>query len=546
MTSPAIPGTAQLVDVGHVLSAQHGKGDSDIVLIPQPSNKLNDPLNWSHRRKTTAIFWAMTWCVLAAAIISGLSPAYVMISEDTGISIADLSTANGVFYLFLGWGTLITQQLALSYGRRPVLVASSVLTTFVTLWSAYVRSQGEFYVNRIILGIVSSPMETLIEVIIGDIYFTHERGFFMGVYSWMLWCGAFICPVITGFIAESLGWRWIQYILTFVSAFMTITTFLFFEETMFYRGIIQTEIVGIQDRVQSVVVDGSTAEKGSSDPKAPTSSPPDSHSETAGPATYELDNERTYMQKLALWGYRNPKQPSQLKRFFMPFILLQFPGVVFAGLLVGSILAWYNVVGGSLALILSGPPYNFVSNVVGLFYLANAIGVTIGCIISSFASDRLALWMAKRNGGVMEPEHRLWLCLIGLLAHPAGCFLYGLGAFNQIHWAGIAAGLCLISITLPLGSVLAFTYILDTYPEVAGEGLVSSILIRNLLGFAFGYAVVPMIQNLNLKYAFVLISILGILLWSLCLLMIMVGKYFRRITAQRYWNLLAKHGGESH
>ena len=55
---PHVPGTALLTDVigsdnlhrhGELASAlRHGKGkDSDVVLVPQPSNSPNDPLNWS-------------------------------------------------------------------------------------------------------------------------------------------------------------------------------------------------------------------------------------------------------------------------------------------------------------------------------------------------------------------------------------------------------------------------------------------------------------------------------------------------------------------
>lgn len=46
-----IPGTFTLLDLEHVMSAQHAKGNSDIVLIPAPSTDPNDPLNWSPRRK---------------------------------------------------------------------------------------------------------------------------------------------------------------------------------------------------------------------------------------------------------------------------------------------------------------------------------------------------------------------------------------------------------------------------------------------------------------------------------------------------------------
>ncbi|THC93852.1 hypothetical protein EYZ11_006665 [Aspergillus tanneri] len=48
----AIPGTFTLVDLEHVIASRHlDRGDSDIVLVPQPSDDPDDPLNWSPRRK---------------------------------------------------------------------------------------------------------------------------------------------------------------------------------------------------------------------------------------------------------------------------------------------------------------------------------------------------------------------------------------------------------------------------------------------------------------------------------------------------------------
>lgn len=558
-----IPGTVHLVDLEGVFHAKHERSHKDIVLIPQPSDHPDDPLAWTPRRKMFNIFWAMTWCFLAAAMISGLSPAYLLISKDTGISVADLSTGNGLMYLFLGWGTLITQNMALHLGRRLTLVVSILITTFVTLWSAYVQSRAEFYANRVLLGIVSSPMETLIEVIIGDVFFTHERGLYMGVYSWTLWCAAFLCPVASGFVAEAHGWRWIQYILSIIGAVLTALTFFFFEETMFHRATQPSEIVGVSDPAaieaeaqdqseKAQPSDGASADRSNSIP------PPRQESQPA-PG-------KTCTQKMALWVPKPQRQPLRIAYLFLPFLLLlRFPVIVFSGFLVGGILSWYNVVGGSLALILGNDPYNFSTNTIGLFYLAAAIGVSIGCFLCSALTDKLAVWFARRNKGIMEPEHRLWLCVVCLVCHPAGFLLYGIGAAHHIHWSGIAVGLLLISVTLPIGSALAFNYILDSYKEVAGEGLVSSILIRNMMGeygekgpmydamrsnkvagFAFSYAVVPMITDLGLQNTFILLACLGFALWCVCIVMIVFGKSVRQASAMTYWSLLEKRGAVAH
>ena len=251
-------------------------------------------------------------------MVSGLSPAYILIEQDTGISIADLSSGNGVIFFFLGWGTMITHCLALNYGPRLILVISVVLTSTVSLWTSYVQGRGEFFVNRILLAIVASLQETLIEVIIGDIFFTHDRGFYMGAYSWTLWCGAFLAPVASGYIARELGWRWIRYILTCIGAGVGVITF-FFEEMMFYH---YSSIGDVRDlsglNPNDATIGQETLEpKNKTEPEHdPKSSGRDEDSvsrsiEDAGLGSTE--STKTYVQELKFWGFRDPQHPNTFK-----------------------------------------------------------------------------------------------------------------------------------------------------------------------------------------------------------------------------------------
>lgn len=164
---------------------------------------------------------------------------------------------------------------------------------------------------------------------------------------------------------------------------------------------------------------------------------------------------RPYIQKIKLWGYQRPQQPKPFKVFFLPIqLLFTLPAMSFSGLLVGGTLAWYNAMAGSMTLTLSNAPYNFSTTIK----------------------------LARRDGGIMELEQRLWICLVGLVVHPAGCLLFGVGASYGIHWAGVVVGLGLIASTFPLGICLAYSYVQDSYKELAGEGIVSVILVRSMMG----------------------------------------------------------------
>ena len=67
-----------------------------------------------------------------------------------------------------------------------------------------------------------------------------------------------------------------------------------------------------------------------------------------------------------------------------------------------------------------------------------------------------------------------------------------------------------------------------------------------MLGFAFAYAVNPMIVGMGLQNTFILIAVLGMVFWSGCLLWIKIGKAARRSIAKSYWNLVESHGLAAH
>jgi MFS family permease len=470
MAELPIPGTITQVDLFHNLGdVQHVR---DIVLTPQPSANPDDPLNWGKFRKRLNLSLQMAWTFVGAAQVSSLSPANLLVQADTGIPVANINTGTGLMYLFFGWSNLVWQPLALNYGRRPVLLLALLGTSFMLIWSAHCNSTSEWYINRVLMGIFMAPIETLIEVTISDVVFSHERGYWMGWYVWTLFDGSYLGPLAAGFVADRYGWRWIQYICAIIGFALFLIMLFTFEDTMFFRPHAQSAVEGNPE----AAVEADKSESKGPEGKVLIVS----QDNVSGDSTYQP---RTFAQKLKVWGLRDHDQPKKFfAGFYLSFAMVQFPVVLYSGLLVGSILSWFNVVNGTMATILGNLPYNFSANMIGVTYLAPIIGVTFGSYFSGWMSDILADRLARRNKGVKEPEHRLWVSIIPLILHPTGCILYGVGAAHGIHWIGIAFGLAMLAAPLPMGSSVAFNYIIDSYEELSGHGLVTSILIRNTMG----------------------------------------------------------------
>ena len=108
----SVPGTIHLVDKEGILRAKYASGSrKDVVLVPEPSDDPEDPLNWSAKRKllsTSCVSmcasqlllhrllmllasYTFTLGVAGSAIYSILEP----IEKDTGLTLNDLNSGTG-------------------------------------------------------------------------------------------------------------------------------------------------------------------------------------------------------------------------------------------------------------------------------------------------------------------------------------------------------------------------------------------------------------------------------------------------------------------
>lgn len=112
-------------------------------------------------------------------------------------------------------------------------------------------------------------------------------------------------------------------------------------------------------------------------------------------------------------------------------------------------------------------------------YIAELIGTYIAGFCAGKLADKLSIRLAKSNKGVMEPEFRLWLFGALAIIAPLGLFLYGLGYAHGLSYWSMLIGMVMVGAIGPGSGSLTVTYVVDCYRELAGEALISVILIRN-------------------------------------------------------------------
>jgi len=129
----------------------------------------------------------------------------------------------------------------------------------------------------------------------------------------------------------------------------------------------------------------------------------------------------------------------------------------------GTCLCWYNVLNATTSSILSASPYNFSSGLVGTAYLSPLIAAALGAVWSGWSTDKLAIRLARRNGGIREPEQRLWALLLSGILCCAGLILWGVGSAREIHWFGAVFGLGLLAFSVICGASITLSYAVDSF-----------------------------------------------------------------------------------
>jgi MFS family permease len=98
--------------------------------------------------------------------------------------------------------------LGLYFGTRPIFVAASFLLFGTTIWSAVATSWSSFVAARVLCAFAGSCGEALPAAVVRDLFFLHQRGWWMGVYMFFFQCAVFIGGIASGFIITAGGWRW--------------------------------------------------------------------------------------------------------------------------------------------------------------------------------------------------------------------------------------------------------------------------------------------------------------------------------------------------
>ena len=153
----------------HDPSEPNLKTRNGIILMPQPSDDPNDPLNWSWFRKHAAMITIAYLALICYMAITTLVPATLSLAEDFGVPKSVAVYLGSTPVALYGVAPWFWSPLSHFIGRRPVLILSNIIAIVGTVVVSTSKSYAACMVGRIILGFGGAAFWTLGPASIGDI-----------------------------------------------------------------------------------------------------------------------------------------------------------------------------------------------------------------------------------------------------------------------------------------------------------------------------------------------------------------------------------------
>jgi MFS family permease len=347
-----------------------------------------------------------------------------------------------------------------------------------------------------------------------------ERGAILTYYTAAL-CLAAIAPLPAAYMLPlPHSWRSAYYLYTACGVFVWITGILFLSETHFDRekahrlyGEAAEYIAGFDEKGDPIV----------------------STSERAPPA---LPEQLTFLQRMKPWGAVN-HEISIFTPMWRQFTFLVYPAVLWAVIFYGMAIGLGALyIGFSFSILITQPPWNWAQSGTGLNAISGFVGTLLAIPVGPI-SDRFAAWRTRKNGGVREPEMRLWVFLPAIICSPVGMAVFSCTAYYRLHWFGFFAGFCIFQFANFIGFSMLIAYMVDCYNHNTPELIAVFIAAKSLLSFGVGYQILTWIFADGFL---VLGMIFTGIMFAICatgIFFIIFGKRIRRWTGK--WKIAHIH-----
>lgn len=518
------------------LGLKVSSGPNPVVLVPQPSNDKNDPLNWSLRRRDGYLAILCVLSVIASTLSSLLAANTLTLTIYFRRSFTDTALLTGYHLLGVGIAGFMFVASARVWGKRHLYILGTVIIIVSCIWAGV---SGHNYKSllwaRIFQGVGLAPFEALVNASVADLFFVHERGKRMALSNLALFGGAFFTPVIVGKMTSTLGWQWpFFFVAIFAGALLPVVIFCCPETTYvrpdylnnpdLSRGTDVARSSHSEDSHEMALYGNTSNIQGNtSSEKYPTSADsvrvlhpqPSSH-----PQGHTAPS---FLQILRPFNGRKSNEPFY-KLLLRPFALFLQPAILWACLIQGTLIGWTVLIGIILGAIMILPPLSFNEVQTGYMYSAAFIGALLGFALAGVLADSSAKYLARRNRGIYEPEFRLVLVVPQLIFGCAGLYGFGIVAndVRRYGWFWPCFFFALEVVGMVLGAVASSLYLADAYSEITVEAFTCLLVFKNVFSFGLTFSGLDWLSHTGIKPVFDAVASVQV---GICCLTFFMCKY---------------------
>ncbi len=472
------------------------------------------------------MIWLSCIATLITAYTAGsYSPASGQMAAEWHVSETAVLVGITTFCTGFAIAPMVLAPFSEINGRYPVFVGAGILFVICQICCAVTHSYPGMIVARFWVGCGSSVFSTMVGGVVSDLYHADKRNTPMALFSGGALFGTGLGPLVSGFIAQNLDWRWVFWIQVITCGILIAAVTVFFKET---RG--------------SIILSR----------KAATLNKWYEAREQAGHIGFDMpvssasrgsDNEKTETQRVR-WKVKSDEERESITKMirisvWRPFHLLcTEPVVFFFSLWVAFAWAVLYLTFGAITLVFERS-HGFSLPQADAIFAAMMVGAILSTIISIYQDGLLARWLAttakntqnpsklRRAIDLSSPEGRLYFACIESALLPIGLFWFGWTQFPSIPW--IVPALAVTCATMGIYSIYlaTFNYLADSYHRYASSALAAQSFCRNILGGVFPLVTVQMFNGLTFQGAASLLGGLAALLTIVPWVLVFYGPKIR-------------------
>jgi hypothetical protein len=267
---------------------------------------------------------------------------------------------------------------------------------------------------RSLCGLFAAVPVGLGSVIVCDLFYQHERGFYMGIYMVLQFSGNHLAPMVGGYIYHGLNWHWNFHIPAIMAGTLYALFLSTFPETQYFR-----------------------------------------YTESIRRPEMNLYQEEFLRKK------RRDGKKLTFNHFLRPFRMLKYPSIVLPSIYYSVTSGYANIIFIISSSMLFHYYYNFHSWQTGLLM---GVPLTLGSWIGEFGAGGWSDWViehrAVKRGGKRVPEDRLIAMIPGVILAPLGLIIEGVTLPHR-HWIGAGLGIGVASAGFQIVTTLTYAYTAD-------------------------------------------------------------------------------------